>query len=325
MLIIYKMKEFVKREFAMLASNRMGDKRLNRNALGIICIILSAVLFGWMPFLAKIAYDYGGNAYTVSLGRFLFGTVVSAMVLMARHQSALLVSTKNRRHLFLLSMLYAATPLSLYESYHYIGTGLATALHFTYPVFVMLLMRLLFHVSFTGRGMVCMILSILGVFLLCDLSSGMAMFGLFIAVLSGVLYASYIVLVGKTSLIKESVFVLTFWICLLASVELAIVTIIDGRCPWPWSWQECTAEFCLGLFSTVMALPLFQKGVLLCGEVKASLFSTFEPITSILIGIAVFGEAMNFRIASGVLLVLFAVCLLAMSQTDKCGQRRGDS
>ena len=43
--------------------------------------ILSAVLFGTMPFFAKVAYGYGFNAVTVAFGRFLSGAVGAAVVI----------------------------------------------------------------------------------------------------------------------------------------------------------------------------------------------------------------------------------------------------
>lgn len=281
-------------------------------AWGMACVILSAVLFGWMPFLAKLFYSYGGNAYMASFGRFLFGTLLSALVLKIRRQPLVLNTAGTSWTLFMLSVFYAGTPLFLYKSYLYVGSGLATALHFAYPVFVLILMGLLFHESFTWQGMGSMALCVMGIFLLCDAGFDASIFGMAIAVFSGVLYAAYIVILGRSTLLRESVFALTFWICLLAAMELALAAIITGNFQWNLPWQAWGADFCLGLFSTVMALPLFQQGVMLCGEVKASLLSTFEPVTGVLVGISVFGEIMTIQIAVGILLILGATAVLSV-------------
>jgi drug/metabolite transporter (DMT)-like permease len=42
---------------------------------GIFYIILSSVLFGMMPLLARIAYSYNSNAYMVAFLRFAFGSL----------------------------------------------------------------------------------------------------------------------------------------------------------------------------------------------------------------------------------------------------------
>ncbi len=49
-------------------------KKENEN-LGGAYVVLSAVLFGCMPLLAKIAYTHGSNAYAAAFGRFLFGSI----------------------------------------------------------------------------------------------------------------------------------------------------------------------------------------------------------------------------------------------------------
>ena len=252
-----------------------------------------------------------------SFGRFLFGALLSALVLKIRRQPLVLNTAGTNWTIFLLSVFYAATPLFLYKSYLYVGSGLATALHFAYPVFVLILMGLLFRESFTWQGMGSMALCVMGIFLLCDAGFDASLFGMAIAVFSGVLYAAYIVILGRSTLLRESVFALTFWICLLAAMELALVAIITGNFQWNLPWQAWGADFCLGLFSTVMALPLFQQGVMLCGEVKASLLSTFEPVTGVLVGISVFGEIMTIQIVVGILLILCATAVLSVPAAKK--------
>jgi len=58
---------------------------------------------------------------------------------------------------------------------------------------------------------------------------------------------------------------------------------------------------------------LFQKGTLLIGPQRAAMLSTFEPITSLVIGILVFNEQLSLRSAAGVTRILAAVLLIALS------------
>lgn len=70
--------------------------------------------------------------------------------------------------------------------------------------------------------------------------------------------------------------------------------------------------------ATVFALILFQKGVFLCGEVKASLFSTFEPLTGIVIGAVVFHEALSVKEIIGMAGILAAAVLLVLPSGKQC-------
>lgn len=60
-------------------------------------------------------------------------------------------------------------------------------------------------------------------------------------------------------------------------------------------------------------MGLFQKGTLLIGPQRAAMLSTFEPITSLVIGILVFNEQLSLRSAAGVTRILAAVLLIALS------------
>ena len=48
---------------------------LSPEAEGVICALISGILFGTMPLMAKTAYSLGSNAYTVAFGRFFTGAV----------------------------------------------------------------------------------------------------------------------------------------------------------------------------------------------------------------------------------------------------------
>ena len=57
--------------------------RKNVHALvGPGAVILSAVLFGTMPLMAKRAFALGSNAYTTAFGRFATGAVIAGLVIL---------------------------------------------------------------------------------------------------------------------------------------------------------------------------------------------------------------------------------------------------
>ena len=57
--------------------------RKNVHALiGSGAVILSAVLFGTMPLMAKRAFTLGSNAYTTAFGRFATGAVIAGLVIL---------------------------------------------------------------------------------------------------------------------------------------------------------------------------------------------------------------------------------------------------
>jgi len=275
-------------------------------------VILSAVLFGTMPLMAKRAFALGSNAYTTAFGRFATGAVIAGVAILLHPKQTIRINKKQFRALLLLSLFYAATPVLLYSSYQSIDSGLASMLHFTYPIAVMLLSAILFRERVGRRELLCAILCMSGVLLLYTPGSKTDVTGMVIAALSGLVYAGYFVALGKSGLKGLSVLTMTFWLSLLSAAEIFAFSLCTGNLALDLPKEVWLPYLGLGLFATVLALALFQIGVFLCGPVKASLLSTFEPLTGVVIGILVFHETLTVKSACGLLLILLAVILLAL-------------
>ena len=54
----------------------------------------------------------------------------------------------------------------------------------------------------------------------------------------------------------------------------------------------------------VVACVLFQLGIAMTGAQKTAILSTFEPLTSIVLGVVCFGEAVGIKTGIGVAFIL---------------------
>ena len=157
----------------------------------------------------------------------------------------------------------------------------------------MILMAILFRTKMEKKKIFCAILCIIGIVMLYSPEKHAGMRGMVLAVISGIVYSLYVILLEKFRLKDESVMVLSFWLCLFASIEVGIFSILVGKLRLIGNISEFSADICLAFFTTVIALVLFQKGAFLCGAVMASLLSTFEPLTGVVIGLIIFNEEMR--------------------------------
>ena len=283
-----------------------------KNQIGVIYVILSAILFGTMPLLARIAYAHGSNAYTVAFTRFFFGSIVLGIIILALPDCAIKISKRQFLTLLKLSVPYALMPILLYVSYTYIDSGMATTLHFTYPIAVMLIMVIFCKARLDAKQIICAVLCVGGMALLYTPNGQISVPGILLAVASGIVYAVYIVLLGKSTVKELHSLVLAFWISLLSTAEIGLIAFFSGNLVFRLDATGWAAEVGMALFATVFALVLFQKGVFLCGEVKASLFSTFEPLTGIVIGVIVFHEVLSIKEMIGIIGILAAAVLLVI-------------
>ena len=280
----------------------------------MVFVILSAMFFGTMPLFTKTAYAYGCNAYTVAFGRFLVGALGSGVLIILLPNTSFRIAQSEFQKLTGLSVFYAATPVLLYEAYRGISTGLATTLHFTYPIIVMMIGAVVFRNRLHIRQIICLLICIAGITCFYTPGQTESVSGMALAVASGLAYALYILFLGRSGLQRLHVMVVTFWISLLSATEIGLAALAGGRLMVFIPWQGWLAIIGLGVFATVLALALFQLGVFLCGDVKASLLSTFEPLTGVILGVLVFHEALMPRTIAGIGLILLSTLLLVMDR-----------
>ena len=69
--------------------------------------------------------------------------------------------------------------------------------------------------------------------------------------------------------------------------------------------------------ASIVGVVLFQIGVSLIGPQNASILSTFEPITSITLGVLIYREPFGLKTALGAGLILLAVTLLSLAEKRK--------
>lgn len=282
--------------------------------LGSILVILSAFCFGLMPVFTKIAYAGGSNTFTVCVHRFTFACIGFAIINMFRPNTSFKITLHDFKFLFLMSLFYATTPMLLYSSYNMISSTLASSLHFTYPLWVIFLMTIIFRERLTRKQLICTLLCVAGMILLYTPGQTGTVIGMILAIGSGLTYASYVVTLGRAKL-SLPVTVVSFYITLLASIELWIVCSISGKLIFSMPLKGLLSEIGLAFFSTVLALILFQTGIKYCSEIKASLLSTFEPVTSVLFGIFFFHDHVTVRLIIGIILILASTVILVIKKT----------
>lgn len=283
-----------------------------REEKGIMYVVLSAILFGIMPMLTKISYQYGGNAYSVAFGRFFFGSILLYIVILIIPGCSVKIKRTQMIQILWLSFAYALVPILLYASYNYIGSGMATTLHFTYPVAVIVILFVFFREKLNLKQIICTILCISGILMLYTPNGQVSVQGVLLALISGLVYSLYIIFFEKSVVKTLPPLKLSFWMSLFSAAEIGLISLVSGNMVFHMEMRGWIAEIALALLATVFALVLFQKGLLLCGAIKASLLSTFEPLTSIIIGVLIFQEFLTLKEYIGIICILLSVVILVV-------------
>ena len=135
--------------------------------------------------------------------------------------------------------------------------------------------------------------------------------------LSAVTFAAYVIFLSRFDTSKISGFLFSFYIALISCVSTLFICLATNSLALPstaFGWGLCVI---FSLLVTTGAVVLFQQSTFLIGGERASILSTLEPITSVIIGVVVFGDPIGIRIVIGSLLVIAASITTALMGMKK--------
>lgn len=285
---------------------------MNKSTIkGYIFAVLSAVIYGTMPLMAKYIYADGVTPQTLVFFRNFFALVPLAILAFAEGKT-LKIEAKKLPRVSLISLLgCCATPLLLFSSYSYIPSGTATVFHFVYPAFVVLGGILFFREKARITNLLCVILCVGGVALFYSPGQVLNFEGSAFAIASAVTFAAYVILLSHFDRSGISGFLFAFYVAMIGSVLSLLVCIVTGSLALPNSITGLILSLAFSLLVTVGAVVLFQQSTFLIGGERTSILSTLEPITGVLIGIIVFGESFTLPVLIGSAMVVAASILRA--------------
>jgi drug/metabolite transporter (DMT)-like permease len=286
---------------------------------GYLFVIASAVIFGCMPLMTKRMYADGMNSMSVVLLRNFLSLPLLG-ILGWKQTGNLKIRKEALPTIMLLALLgCSATPLLLFSSYQYISSGTATVFHFVYPAMVILLGMIFLKRKSTWQQLLCVVICVAGIALFYDPAQKLDLTGSVIALLSGVTYAGYILMLSVFRFKELSGFKLNFFVASGASLILLLVCVVGKMITLPTSVMGWVCAFALAMAVNGGAVVLFQQGTFLIGGERASILSTFEPITGVVVGILAFQETVGPGMLVGTVLVILASILIAVFDMKKEG------
>ena len=282
---------------------------------GIVFAVVASVIFGLIPLFSVPLIEAGLPVSNIVCYRFAFSTIAMAVV-MAVRRITLKVTWREYGALLMLSFFYAMTALLLTASYQYIPTGIATTIHFLYPVWVTLLTIFFFKEKVSKPTIVAMVCAIGGVAML-SLSGTEAQNisgkGLAIVLGTVVAYGSYLACLPKTAVKNMDGLKVTFWLMLNCTLIFAINIIaqdgISGFHAVPNG--HCWINLLLvSLLPTLVSNLTLIQAIRRIGATATSVMGSLEPLTAVIIGLLVFHEHCTPMQALGICVVIGAVAML---------------
>ncbi len=278
---------------------------------GSICGILAAVCYGTNPLGALPLMSQGIQPYSVIFYRFSIAVVLLGSI-MAIQRHSFAVTRRELAIMAALGVLFASSSLTLYASFLYMDAGVASTILFVYPVMVAVIMTVFFHERLTIVTVLSIALALSGIMLLSKGGNGSALsaLGIALVMVSSLTYAVYIVAVNRSMQHMPS-FRLSFYVMVFASLTVLAFSFCGGNQLQTLSgYDQWGLALMLAVIPTVMSLVLMAVAVHNIGSTPTAIMGALEPLTAVVIGITVFGEAFTARLAVGILMILGAVMLI---------------
>ncbi len=275
---------------------------------GVAWIIVSAAGFGAMAIFAKLAYRDG-----VSLSTMLFLRFAIAGALLAGWGLWRGMCWPSGRNLLWLVAMgaigYVGQSFSYFAALQYASAGLVALLLYLYPAIVVVLSALLFkRVIGKGRAWAVMI-ALIGTALTIggDLHSQLP--GILLGIAAAFIYSAYI-LAGEGVMPRVGPLAAATVVMLSAALVYGFMA-FGGGLALPATTTGWSAILAIALFSTLIAILGFFKGLEKLGAADASTLSTLEPLVTLGLAALVLGESVTGLQLIGAAAILAAVIYLA--------------
>lgn len=296
----------------------LGMTSSQKKLIGTLCGIGAAVCYGTNPLGALNLYAEGMGTGSVLFYRFGLAWVIIAVVMMFRRES-LRLSRREFGVVTALGLLFSASSLTLYLSFHHIAAGVASTLLFTYPVMTAVIMVLCFKERISLRAVASILLSLVGVALLYwgGDDGPLNLLGVALVLLSALTYAVYIIVMSRGEL-RMSSFKINFYVLIYCTLGALAYSLLSGQpVMLPPNTRAWFYVGWLAIVPAIMALVMMVYSAKFIGSTPTAILGALEPLTAVLIGVFVFSEPFTVNLAVGIVLILAAVVIIVFRKTER--------
>jgi drug/metabolite transporter (DMT)-like permease len=284
--------------------------------MGVLACLISAAAFGSLGIFGKLAYDEGAGVMTLLVVRFTLGALLFWALALALRSSRRALRARPGRRLVLTALGlgavgYATQAGLFFAALERMDASLLSLVLYTYPGWVALTAAALGRETLTP-GRIGVLLVVFAGLVLVLAGGGVGdvdPLGAGLGLAAALTYTGYILVadgvVDRLPPVLLSAVVCTGAACSLAAVAAAAGALDLALSAAAWGWLLAIA-----LVATVLGVALFFVGLQRVGPGAAAILSCAEPVVTVLLALAVFGEELGGVQWAGAALVLGAVVVL---------------
>lgn len=295
----------------------------DKSSVGLFLGLMAAVCYGFIPLFTKElqapAVGLPLSSSTILFYRFGIASLILAAIMFVRRESFRITYAEFVR-LVQLAFLSNGAALFLISGYRYCSSsGVATTLHFTYPILTALIMMIFFRERSRLSTWIAIGLSIAGVALLSGVGGGAQWLGIVLEIISALCFALYLIRVNRSRVSQMPVVKLTFYVMAFGALIFAAFIAYEradfdisahyALIPTAPGWLNLVLLSVICTVVTNLALVYATQNI---GPTVASILGVLEPLTALVLGILFLDEELTPSMAAGIGLILPAVLIIIL-------------
>jgi drug/metabolite transporter (DMT)-like permease len=278
--------------------------------VGILLIILSAAAFGTLGILGRFAFAEGLDSLSIMALRFSLAALVLLVLLLFRGERIPRGGTLVRL-VGMGAIGYVGQAFAYLTALKYASPGLVALLLYLYPVFVVILSVIFHHEPVNRIKIFALGLALVGLALTVGPEGGQLP-GILLAISAAAIYSVYII-VGTQVMQQVSAIQSSAVIFLSAGVMSSLLMVVNGA-HLPQTARGWIVIGAIVIIATVIPVVTFLAGLKRIGASNAAMFSTLEPVVTVLLAALLLGEILKPITLLGGALILAAVLILLRNE-----------
>lgn len=289
------------------AARLLGD----RAAVGYLLILVATIFFSANNNLAKESYQHGVSVDTVLVGRSWF-LVPLLCLWFAVRRTWPAVPRGMAGWLVLGAILFSVNGWSLLSAFDRMSVSLSILVFYLFPFMVGLLAAALRIEPLRPAMLIGLVVAFIGLFLALDVEGELHPIGVTLSLVSALAISGNILVSAKLMRHGMSPVAVAFWMVAGSSVLYGGSLVASGGFFWPNSTTGWAA-FAGTILFICTAFVLFYGALNFLRESRTAMVMNLEPVFTVIMAVALFGEAFGPIQWLGGALVMLAIFGVALA------------
>ena len=288
------------------------EGRLDGEWYGTLLASLSAILLGFVGFFGTKLLNDQFTIPNMLFWRFSIAAAgMIAFTILSRKSLVCHIDIKLCLFkLVTIAILYSTASALYFVSAKLLGTGLAVAIFFSFPVFVTAFAFLFDSFAIDRYTIIALMAICFGIILTHNQHAAHANWnGVLLSLLCAFFYASYVYRSRSIGKMISPVF-LTMLVCIGDTIIFFIFTYVTGEFALPQSSQEWLLVTALGIIGTALPIQLLLESLKYISPVKASIMASLQVVITILMGWLLLHEHIDLLQLCGVMVILIGAIVI---------------